>query len=71
MENELEIFLKKESKKTKYIYLSLYPQTNGVISKSKDNTCHVEIAGTVTKFKNVSEHFYDTMVQLYDKRSNL
>lgn len=69
-EKKLEAFLESLRGKTDMIYLKLHPMKGGtIISKEPTNRAYVESHGVITEFENISEGFYDEMVEQFDRRS--
>lgn len=67
--SEMEVALKlKELKKRKaYIALSLRPPTLSTTIEKEGNTLYIN-EGRDGKWEDISEAFYDDMVDLYDSR---
>ena len=66
---KLESKLKELKQSGKWIGLSLYPESgNTLIAKKPINICYVN-EGRDGVFYNISESFYDLMVEKYDSRT--
>jgi len=67
-EMEIALKLKQLKKEKQYIALSLYPPIGDTTIRSEGNRMFIN-EGRKGKWDNVSESFYDEMVNLYDSRS--
>ena len=67
---EMEILskLKEMKKQKKYIALSLHPPYGDSVIQKENNRMFIN-EGRDGKWENISEHFYDKMVTLYDSRN--
>lgn len=66
-EMEIALKLKELKKQNKYIALSLYPPLGDTTIRKENNRMFIN-EGRDGKWEDVSEAFYDGMVNIYDSR---
>jgi hypothetical protein len=69
VEEKILAQLKSLKSQKKYVALSLHPPVGSSIITAEGNRMFIN-EGRQGKFENVSEAFYDAMVDKYDSRSN-
>jgi hypothetical protein len=69
MINEIESKLKQLKRNKQYIALSLHPAIGNTTIEREGNRMFIN-EGRDGKWEDISEQFYDTMVEKYDSRSN-
>lgn len=68
-EKALQAYLKNVCSKNKYITLELWPNVSSFIVKGPFNKCKVKQHDiTIQEFPNITERFYDDMVEKYHNK---